>query len=345
MSQSCLPEGIHITHQAQINNFQIYHPNCTEIEGSLYISGDDISNLNGLNVLTSVGGDLQIQFCNSLHNLTGLQGITQVGGELDVGYNFALDSFSGLDNLISIGGDFYITTCDGHSSFSGMNKLAYIGGDLNIDQNYGLEILTGLENLDTINGSLIIFDNILLNSLSGLSNLKFVGGDLIIKNNDSLESLDGIDNISASSIQNIYIYYNSSLSDCAAQSIGNYLMNPGGSVNIYENAAGCNNPPEIANASGISLPCLPFGNYYFISQTEIDNFYSDYLACNEINGNVKVYGKDISNLNGLTGVSNISGNINILAKSISDLSGLDSLQTVGGDFEIYYCDALPVFQT
>ena len=53
-SQSCLPEGIIFETQAQIDSFQILHPNCTEIEGGVEINGDDITNLNGLNVLTSV---------------------------------------------------------------------------------------------------------------------------------------------------------------------------------------------------------------------------------------------------------------------------------------------------
>jgi len=59
-SQPCLPEGITFTTQAQIDSFQINYPNCTEIEGDVEINGDDITNLNGLNVLTSIGGYLFI---------------------------------------------------------------------------------------------------------------------------------------------------------------------------------------------------------------------------------------------------------------------------------------------
>ena len=47
-SQSCLPERITFTIQAQIDNFQTNYPNCTEIEGVVTISGNDITNLNGL---------------------------------------------------------------------------------------------------------------------------------------------------------------------------------------------------------------------------------------------------------------------------------------------------------
>ena len=58
--QACLPDGITFSTQEQIDNFQTNYPNCSEIEGSVAISGDDITNLNGLNVLTSIGGDLMI---------------------------------------------------------------------------------------------------------------------------------------------------------------------------------------------------------------------------------------------------------------------------------------------
>lgn len=54
-SQPCLPEGITFNTQEQIDNFQINYPNCTEIEGGVLIEGTDITNLNGLSVITSIG--------------------------------------------------------------------------------------------------------------------------------------------------------------------------------------------------------------------------------------------------------------------------------------------------
>ena len=59
-AQPCLPDGIIFTTQSQIDSFQIIYPNCTEIEGSVLISGDVITNLLGLSVLSSIGGNFQI---------------------------------------------------------------------------------------------------------------------------------------------------------------------------------------------------------------------------------------------------------------------------------------------
>ena len=57
-SQPCLPEGITFTTQAQIDNFQVNNPNCTEIEGDVLIEVNDITNLDGLDVIIAVSGNL-----------------------------------------------------------------------------------------------------------------------------------------------------------------------------------------------------------------------------------------------------------------------------------------------
>jgi len=59
-SQPCLPEGIVFTFQQQIDDFQSNYPGCTEIEGDVKIAGDDVTNLIGLNILTSIEGNFRI---------------------------------------------------------------------------------------------------------------------------------------------------------------------------------------------------------------------------------------------------------------------------------------------
>ena len=78
---TCLPEGVTFSTQTQIDNFQTNYPNCTEIEGDVLINGSDIINLNGLSVLTSIGGNLWIKINSSLTSLTGLEGLTSIGGD------------------------------------------------------------------------------------------------------------------------------------------------------------------------------------------------------------------------------------------------------------------------
>ena len=97
---SCLPEGITFSSQAQIDSFQTDYPGCVEIEGDVTINGgNSIINLNGLSALTSIGGSLEIYGNNALSILTGLEGLTSIGGDLDISDNFALTSLTGLDNI------------------------------------------------------------------------------------------------------------------------------------------------------------------------------------------------------------------------------------------------------
>ncbi len=92
--QSCLPEGIVFKNQLEVDSFQFNYPGCSEIEGSVSIyansSGIGISNLNGLSVLTYIGGDFNIYSTDSLHNLSGIGSLTTIDGSFNVWDNEAL---------------------------------------------------------------------------------------------------------------------------------------------------------------------------------------------------------------------------------------------------------------
>ena len=333
-SQGCLPEGITITSQAQIDSFQINYPGCTEIEGDVMIGGmfHDITNLLGLSVLTTIGGNLKIQTVWELHSLAGLENLSYIGGDLSINNNDSLTSLTGLDNLTSIGGDLLIG--DGYG--------------INDEGNDSLTSLTGVGNLSSIGGCLRIEGNDYLENISGLSTITSVGGCIGILGNYSLISLSGLDNIIASSVTDLNISHNSALSTCNVQSICNYLASPNGIVDIYDNAPCCNNPLEIASLCGISLPCLPFGNYYFYTQADLDNFQTNYPGCTILGGNVNINGNDIVNIDGLNQVTSITGSLIIGELSyplvgnplLSNLSGLGNLASIGGDLLLGHNDTL-----
>ena len=236
LPSSCLPEGITFTTQEEIDNFQINHPNCTEIEGDVEIYGSDITNLFGLNALNSIGKDLSISNQYNLINLSGLDSLHSIGGSLTFYRNEDLVTSEGLNALESIGGSLRV----------GWGGTWLPGGT-------SLQSLSGFENLQTVGGTIEIFQSGLSN-LQGLENLISIGGDVSITSNDILSSLYGIQNIAESSIENIDIAGNSNLSECDVQSICDYLASPNGSVEIYNNASGCNSPEEvdsICNVQGV----------------------------------------------------------------------------------------------
>jgi len=75
----------------------------TCITGSLRVYNTALTNLTGLEALTSVAGRLEIDSNYMLNTVDGLDGLTRVGGLFVLG-NAALTSLSGLDGLISVEG-------------------------------------------------------------------------------------------------------------------------------------------------------------------------------------------------------------------------------------------------
>jgi hypothetical protein len=161
--QSCFPEGITFMWQAQIDNFQTNNPNCTQIEGDVRIDGYNITNLNGLSVLTSIGGGLAIEGNPALTSLTGLNNLTSIGGLLEFWDNPALTSLTELSNLTSIDGELVIIENDALTSLTGLDNIDTGSiGDLEIYFNYMLstcEVQSICDYLASPNAAIFIEDN------------------------------------------------------------------------------------------------------------------------------------------------------------------------------------------
>lgn len=229
----CLDEGITFTRQGQIDSFQINYPGCTRVLGSISIMGNDITNLAGLNVVTSVGGELWIFNNNSLNDFTGLNALNYIGSNLSILQNDNLTSFNGLNNLISVGGDFEILNNDILSTFTGLNTLAYVGGDLSISQNNNLISMYGLSGLQSVGGAIDISDNNLLITLTGLNGLKTTNNGFTIRWNPLLTDLTGLSALKSVG-ESLEINGNSSLVSLSGMSI---LQAIGGSLVIKQNPA------------------------------------------------------------------------------------------------------------
>ncbi|MFK5855094.1 MAG: T9SS type A sorting domain-containing protein [Bacteroidota bacterium] len=194
-SQSCLPDGITFNSQAEIDSFQVNYPNCSDIEGSVTISGDDITNLVGLNSLNSIGGGLTIEQNPILSNLTGLDNLESINMSLVLDENESLTTLTGLNSLTYIGGLLVLNENSMLSSIAMLNKVTFIGGQITVWNNEALLNFTGLENITTISGSVDIVGNSSLLSLSGFNNLAFISHYLRIKENFSLIDITNLDNL------------------------------------------------------------------------------------------------------------------------------------------------------
>ena len=276
-AQSCLPGYIEFSNQAQIDSFQVNNPGCTEIEGTINISGSDISNLNGFNVLTSIGGSIYIYNNSNLTALTGLDNLISVGGSVHIGDpqgggNFNLTSLTGLEGLTSIGGDLEISSNPHLDSLSALENLTFIGGYLDINDNDNLTSLAGLEGVNATEGALAIYENFNLTSLIGLDNVTNVGGNLLINSNQNLETLSNLASLTSIG-GDLFIYFNGSLTNLTGL---DHLNSIGGDINIQINNV-LSSLTGIDNIAAGSIENLTILNNHSLLTCDVQSI-CDYLA-------------------------------------------------------------------
>mgnify|MGYP001138399013 CR=1 FL=1 len=333
-AQSCLPQGIAFTSQSQIDNFQTNYPGCTEIEGDVTINGSNITNLNGLSVLTSIGGNLTVgrnwNTNPSLTSLTGLENLAFIGGHLLIHNSISLTSLTGLDNLTIIEGNLSIWGNNALVSLTVLSNLTFVGGGLNIYSNTALASLTGLENLSSIGGNITIQQNNALTSLMGLENLSSIGGSLRIGENDALASLTEL--VGLIIIEGgLSIFSNLSL--VSLMGLEN-LVSIGGGLSISGNNA-LTSLSELENVTSIGGSLSISGNNALTSLTGLENLTSfpDNLYIGSNNS--------ITSLAGLENLTSIGGYLWISSNNaLTSLTGLDNLTSIGGELTIYYNSSL-----
>ncbi len=308
----CPSGDLVFSNQAEIDNFLIEYPNCTEIEGDvrIWVFGNGTTNLLGLQNLMSIGGSLEIMNNSVLVNLidlTGLENLTTIGNSLFISGNASLSSLSGLDNLTTIGGFLDIRNNPSLNSLSGLGELISIGGKVYIGNNAGLISMLGLESLISIGGSFGIVRNANMTNLSGLENLNLIGGNLNIESNVNLINLSGMNNLT---------------------SVGDYL-------HIRDNV-------DLLNLSGLEN-LTTIGNYFkihnnasLVSLWGLDNL-------SNIDGSLSI--RDNISLTSLIGLENISFIVDDLLifnnENLTSLLSLQSITSIGSSLMIGYNNNLP----
>lgn len=161
------------------------------IQGDLFIDGynEFFLSLQGLNSLETIGGDLSLIEL-SIENLNALESLTYIEGNLELVNNYSLLDIIGLQSVKSIGGEVIlksnskITSLKGLSDLKRMNSLHIEGSPL--------PNLVSLCNLDTIDNILLIRGLDELRTLEGLKSLRYVGDHISVDYNSELISLEGL---------------------------------------------------------------------------------------------------------------------------------------------------------
>jgi hypothetical protein len=222
LATDCFPEDINLSTQQEVDAFQADHGPCDNVVGQLTISGEEITNVDGLSSLTSIGSHFFINSCGALLDVDGLSNLKSVGGAMHFVDNDALVDVNGLSNIGSVGSTLL---------FAGNDALVHLDGlggvtsaeQIEINTNSALESINGLSGLSSIEGRVSIDANPSLTNLAGLSGLVSTGGDLIVSNNLALSAL-GISNLAVVG-NNLTVEYNYALANLDLTSLTEVAAN------------------------------------------------------------------------------------------------------------------------
>ena len=303
----CPPGNMTLRTQEDVNTFRASFPNCTEVPGSLIISGSDITDLSPLASLTSIGEALSIDDNAALTSLDGLTQVSSIGGDLWIGRNTTLTDIEGLSSLTSIGGNLTFKGNTALTNLDGLNALSSLGSNLYLLDNSALIDVDGLISLSAIDGGLVrIFDNAKLTNLDGLSSLTSVDGSLAIQNNASLTQVDGLSLLSTVG-GNLILRNNASLTNLDGLSA---LSHIGGNLVISENTA-------LTDISQMTTLSTIDGSFYLLDNAAL------------------------THIDGLGALSSIGERLEIFNNAaLTDIDGLSSLTSIGGLLEISHNSAL-----
>jgi hypothetical protein len=143
------------------------------VTGDLIIKNTALRNLEGLECLSEIGGELVMVNNSLLENIDGLRNLTSVA-RIEISYNPVLMNLGGLRNIASVEDYLFITCNDALINMNGLSAITSVD-NLFVNNNDALTNLKGLSNLVTVNQEFVVIGNDGLTNLDLIS-LKTVGG-------------------------------------------------------------------------------------------------------------------------------------------------------------------------
>ena len=161
-----------------------------------YVNSEQVSSLDGLNNLVSIGGDFELEECE-LTNFQGLEKLETIEGEFEL-WRSQIGNFEGLNSLSDIGENFDIRGSS-LDSFRGLERLNKIDGSIQISFSTTtgkfdvIENFEGLSNLTSVGGISVIDSEI--GSFKGLENLEEITGSIAVTSATDLQPLVSLEKI------------------------------------------------------------------------------------------------------------------------------------------------------
>jgi len=294
-AQTCIPAGtsLVLSSQQDIDDFSYNYSGCTQLEGNLFIQDmvGDITNLDGLSNITSVGGYIYIRQNHLLTDISGLSNITSLGDFIFMYFNDLLTNLDGFSGLSDIPGFLYLNKMDGLVDLTGLNSVTSIGKFIYLNDNAVLTSVSALSSLTSIGGFFIARNNDLLPDFTGLEGLNSIPGILHVANNGSLVSLKGLDNVTTVD-SFTYILNNNALTSFSGleslTSIADYLY-INDNINIQDFNA-------FSNLTSV-------GENFYIGNAPLITSLSGFENLSSIGGSLSIFNcDDLVSIEGLDGI-------------------------------------------
>lgn len=323
----CPNGGISLESQADIDNFKINYPNCSNLNDYLVIRGDDITDLSSLDGILSIGGDLSISQNPNLVSLSGLQNLLTVDGALYITYNERLTVLN-LSSLTTIGGYFSCSRNDILLNLNGLPVLTSIGGAMSISENNLLNS-TSIPNLNSVGLDIYIQFNPLLNSIDGLNSIANLR-DLSITNNQGLQTITGfnqLQTINRHFTLGTNVVLNSIAGFSNLETIGGTTKIEGN--NSLQNLTGLNSLRSIGETE-----VLPLNESLVIRNNQTLSDLQALESLETSKGSLIFYQNNLDNLNGPFNLMTEVDWLVIGGTDITSLAGLENLELIKEDFTL-----------
>jgi hypothetical protein len=345
-AQSCLPDGLYITRQSEIDSFSFHYPGCVVIEGNLQFQGEDVNNFLGLSHLREIKGMLRL-YETKAHTLEGFEGLERLG-------SLVLDPSYFLENINALGQIDSLDVLDIHynpalADLSGLSQLTYarqvrfrnIGlTDLTFF-NPGLSfqsfILEELQSLKSVNGfpispasdqenQVIQFSDLdSLTHIEAMLGLKQVNL-LSIDDCPMLQSLDGLDSLEKAS--DLSVYNNVRLVNVMG------LQNLHDITDLY-----IGDNIELTGIEGLEN-ITRIHNLYLTGHPQLSSL-EGIRNLEVVENNVQIEFNEITDLRGLARLDSVYGYLILRGNPrIKDLDGLQSLAHIGDLLYLWDNDSL-----
>lgn len=289
----------------------------TSVGGILWIESNALTNVDGLAALTSVGG-LQLFGNGALTNVDGLAALTSVEGVMSIWVNAALTNVDGFSALTSIGRDLWIFGNTSLTNVDGLAALSSIGARLHIEGNAAMTNVNGLAAITSVQ-NLIIDDNDALTNIDGLAAITSVREVLAIENNDALENIDGL--AALTSVRSLmFITNNRALENIDGLAA---LDSVEGDLSIVRN-------PMLENVDGLATLTSIRGLLSILSNAALTNV-DGLAALSSIEFWLSIEDNDaLTNVDGLAALTSIGGYLTIGDNdALTNVDGLVALTSIG----------------